>query len=395
LRAGETSRETFWAVRDVSFEIKRGTMVGVLGGNGAGKSTLLRMIGGIGRPDSGSIRTLGSVRALLDLGSGMHPDLSGIENTFLIGVVAGGLSRKEVRKRLDAIVAFAELEDAIEDPLRMFSTGMQMRLAFSIAVHTDPEILLVDEVLAVGDLGFQRKCLERIRQIKEEGCAILFVSHDTGTVRQLCDEALWMKGGRLVACGPAEVVAGQYVAEMSVETRRRMPVGSELAAEADSPLKLGVNRFGSLEMQINGVVVLNRFGQPTSEIESGDPVAIEISYDAPKPLESPVFSVSISNDERQDLFDVNTDSKGNTLPVLEGKGKLVLHIDRLDLGSGRYFVNVGAYEAAWSHAYDYHWHLYELLINSPARQFGILNVPHRWSLQSPETKAQTSLTPGR
>jgi lipopolysaccharide transport system ATP-binding protein len=167
------------------------------------------------------------VRALLDLGAGMHPDLTGIENAMVAGVVSG-LTRSEVRKRMEAIVGFAELEEFCDSPLRTYSTGMQMRLAFSIAIHTDPGILLVDEVLAVGDLRFQRKCLDRIRQIKAQGCAILFVSHDTTTVRQLCDLALWLRSGQLVAAGPADLVVSQYVAEMSAETRRRMASTSPL-----------------------------------------------------------------------------------------------------------------------------------------------------------------------
>ena len=374
----------FWALRNVSCRIERGSMVGLLGGNGAGKSTLLRLIGGVGRPDEGEIHTRGNIGALLDLGSGMHPDLTGIENAYLIGVIAG-LTRAEVRKRLDAILAFAELEEFADSPLRTYSTGMQMRLAFAIAVHTDPEILLVDEVLAVGDLAFQRKCLDRIQQIRQQGCAILYVSHDTSSVRQLCDQALWLRLGDLVAAGPAEVVAEKYLAEMSAETRRRMRASGEQVGRSGPPgLKLGDNRFGTLEMEITQVRILDRGGQPVQAIESGDPLTVEVSYIAPKEIRSPIFKVSISSEERQDIFDVNTDTKTAAMPSVRGSGKIRLQIERLDLRPGEYFVNAGVYEASWSYGYDYHWHAYKLAVNSAVRQVGLLHSPHRWSLEAAE-----------
>ncbi len=203
--------EYFWALRDVSVTVAPGRMVGVIGGNGAGKSTLLRLIGGVGRPDEGGVMAHGRVGALLDLGAGFHPDLTGRENVFINGVI-NGLTRREVAKQFNSIVAFSELEEFIDSPLHTYSTGMQMRLAFAVATHTHPEVLLIDEVLAVGDLTFQRKCLQRIAQFKIEGCTIILVSHDTELVAKLCDEALWLVAGRLVAHGAANVVVDQYLA---------------------------------------------------------------------------------------------------------------------------------------------------------------------------------------
>ena len=186
-------------------------MVGVIGPNGAGKSTLLRLIGGVGRPDEGRVKTRGQIGALLDLGAGFHPDLTGRENVFVSGVI-GGLTRREVVERFDAIVAFSELEEFIDCPLRTYSSGMQMRLAFAVAVHVEPEVLLIDEVLSVGDLSFQTKSFERITYFKAKGCTIIFVSHNHKAVRELCDEALWLNCGRLMARGPAGLVVDQYVA---------------------------------------------------------------------------------------------------------------------------------------------------------------------------------------
>lgn len=205
--------EWFWALRDVSFSVAPGRMIGVIGPNGAGKSTLLRLIGGVGRADEGSVQTHGRIGALLDLGVGFHPDLTGRENVFVSGVIAG-FTRREVSQRFDSIVAFAELEEFIDSPLRTYSSGMQMRLGFAVAVHIEPEILLIDEVLAVGDLAFQKKCLERIAQFRAEGCTIIFVSHQTTAVQQLCDEVLWLRAGQVAAHGTADTVVGQYVAEM-------------------------------------------------------------------------------------------------------------------------------------------------------------------------------------
>jgi lipopolysaccharide transport system ATP-binding protein len=209
--------EGFWALRDISFSIAPGRMVGVIGANGAGKSTLLRLIGGVGRPDTGHIEIHGRIGALLELGAGLHGDLTGRENIYIGGIIAG-LTRREVEQRFDAIVAFAELQEFIDYPLRTYSTGMRLRLAFAVAVHVEGEILLIDEVLSVGDLAFGRKCMERIVQFKTQGRTILLVSHDITSIMDLCDEALWLHAGRLVAYGPADVVVHQYVATVQAAT---------------------------------------------------------------------------------------------------------------------------------------------------------------------------------
>jgi lipopolysaccharide transport system ATP-binding protein len=204
--------ERFWALREVSFTVAPGRALGVVGPNGAGKSTLLRLLGGVGRPDEGTIEVHGRLGALLELGAGFHPDLTGRENLFINGLISG-LTRSEVATRLELIVAFAELQDFIDNPLRTYSSGMQMRLAFAVAIHTDPEVFLIDEVLSVGDLSFQRKCLERIAELKCEGCTMVLVSHNPTMIRDFCDEAIWLRGGRLVAHGAPDVVVGQYVAD--------------------------------------------------------------------------------------------------------------------------------------------------------------------------------------
>jgi lipopolysaccharide transport system ATP-binding protein len=207
--------ETFWGLRHVSFDLARGRTLGVLGRNGAGKSTLLRLLGAIDVPDEGHLQVRGHVGALLTLGAGFHPDLTGRENVFVSGVVHG-LTRAEVERCFDAIVAFAELEEFIDSPLRIYSTGMAMRLGFAVAIHMEPEVLLIDEVLAVGDVAFQRKCTERIEALKGSGCTIVLISHDPDTIRTFCDEAIWLNAGHLVAHDSAASVVDQYIRDMAV-----------------------------------------------------------------------------------------------------------------------------------------------------------------------------------
>jgi lipopolysaccharide transport system ATP-binding protein len=207
----------FWALREISFTVPRGEVLGVIGANGAGKSTLLGLIGGIGRPEEGRLEVHGRVGGLLELGAGFHPDLTGRENVIVNGIICG-LTRREVDRRFAEIIAFAELEEAINDPLRTYSTGMRMRLGFSIAAHTEPEILLVDEVLAVGDIAFQQKCLDRIRQYQKRGCTIVIVSHNTTQIRDFCDRVIWLQAGRIQACDGPGLVVDQY--EQAMQQKR-------------------------------------------------------------------------------------------------------------------------------------------------------------------------------
>lgn len=372
--------ERFWALRDVSFSVKSGEMVGVIGKNGAGKSTLLRLIGGVGQPDEGYIRTRGRIGALLDLGAGFHPDLTARENVMVSGVISG-LTRQQVLSRFDSIVDFAELGDFIDSPLRTYSTGMQMRLAFAVAAHIEPELLLIDEVLAVGDINFQNKCIERIAQFKKNGCTVLLVSHETSLVEKLCDRAIWLRDGQIAADGSAEVVVGQYVAEMKMETQRRTPAAHPPRQISDGvQLAVNKNRFGSLEMEIEEVGLYGSDEEPLAEIEAGDSLSVTIAYNAPRPISAPIFSVSISRQDGFLCYDTNTAAAGHSLPVLEGRGALSLHVERLDLAGGRYFVNVGVHEKNWNYAYDYHWHVYPLTIVASGGNDGIIRPPHHWQM---------------
>lgn len=375
-----SAQDKFLALDDVSFSIEPGQMVGLVGANGAGKSTLLRLIGGVGRPDQGQITARGRVGALLDLGAGFHPDLTGRENVFISGVITG-LTRHQVAQRFDEIVSFAELDAFIDVPLRAYSTGMQMRLAFAVAAHIDPEILLIDEVLAVGDVAFQRKCLERIDTFKRNGCTILFVSHDAMAVKRLCDEALWLRKGKLVTQGPAEVVVGAYTAEMSAETRRRTDDATEIAQTPGGvdlvPMQ---NRFGSREIEIISIRLLGNHGHPVAELDSGEGLQVEVAYQANRPIEGPIFGISITRSDDTLCYDTSTEAAGQKFGILNGSGRLVFSMERLDLMGGEYFVDVGVYENSWRYAYDYHWHVYPFRVHAMRGEKGILSPPGDWKV---------------
>ncbi|NMC55274.1 MAG: ABC transporter ATP-binding protein [Chloroflexi bacterium] len=368
----------FYALDDVSFSVEPGSMLGIIGENGAGKSTLLRLIGGVGQPNQGAIRVQGRIGALLDLGAGFHPDLTGRENVFISGVITG-LTRQQVRERFEEIVDFAELHDFIDSPLRTYSTGMQMRLAFAVAAHIEPEILLVDEVLAVGDLAFQHKCLQRIQRFKQEGVTIVLVSHDISSIRQLCDDVIWLRHGKIEAHGPTEVVVGEYVAEMTAETRKRTPAAQPVDhTTAGIPLVVNQNRFGSQEVTITNVVLLGAQGLPASEIDSGDSLTVEIHYQSQSPIERPIFGVTLTREDGFVCYDSSSEASSLQINTLHGKGMVTLLLDRLDLTGGQYYVDVGIYRQDWSYAYDYHWHVYPLTIRPTKGVKGVIRPPARW-----------------
>lgn len=371
------AREMAWALRKVSFSIDSGRMVGIIGRNGAGKSTLLRMIGGVGRPDEGTVTVNGRIGALLDLGAGFHPDLTGRENLFVNGVIVG-LTRRELEHRFDSIVAFAELEDFIDAPLRTYSSGMRMRLGFSIAVHCDPDVLLVDEALAVGDLAFQRKCVDRIMQFKEAGCTILLVAHDMQKIEELCDEVIWLRDGRVAMHGAPDVVVRQYTDEISRVTREK----TLAVAGADSAdhLRMNENRFGSLEVEITAVHFLDGEGQTISAVKQGKPLLVDLAYRVNGEVAAPIFGIKISRPDGTVCFDINTVTRGLTVPVRGRSGCLRLFLDRVDLVAGEYYIDVGVYESNWAYAYDYHWKAYWLTVLGTGEGRGLFYPSAHWVL---------------
>jgi lipopolysaccharide transport system ATP-binding protein len=267
--------------------------------------------------------------------------------------------------------------------VRTYSTGMKLRLGFAVAVHMNPGILLIDEVLAVGDLAFQEKCLAKIRSFKAEGCAIVLISHDLSQIEAMCDRALWLRHGELRAYGEPRMLVAEYKAEMSSETRSRMPGNiADQRASSGVVLRPHKNRFGSLEAEIVHVGLLDREGIPVGALESGDPLTVEVTFIARENLDAPVLGISIGGPDRDDDLDVDTDSDRVSLPAGGGVKKVRLHLKRLDLAAGDYSVSVGLYESGWTYAFDYHWRAYPLKITSVRRCRGVISPPRRWTVEA-------------
>ena len=371
--------ERFWVLRNITFTLAIGHTLGVLGANGAGKSTLLRLIGGIGRPDEGTVKVQGRIGGLLELGAGFHPDLTGRENIFVNAVISG-LTRHEVEQRLDAIVDFSELQDAIDNPLRTYSTGMRMRLGFAVAIHTDPEVLLIDEVLAVGDIAFRRKCFERIKQFKSEGNTLVLVSHETNQMLNLCDEVLWLHNGQIMSYGDPDDVVRDYVKEMGVESGRPLAGSAITEHTSNGTFSLDENDLGDFDLRIIKVRLLDLEGIPVTELNNGDPLVVEIEYVAKHVVKEPIFGVSIKRSDNQLCCQTNTDAAGLMLPKLEGRGCITLHFERLELVGGQYYFNVGAYGRDWDYAYDYRPNICPFHIRSTGTNKGVLLPPHYWKI---------------
>ena len=357
-----------WAIKDVSFEVAAGQSVGLIGGNGAGKSTLLRLAAGLGAPTRGSVRVDEHAAAVLSLGDTLHPSLTGSENAITAAVVAG-LSRAEARRRLPAMLEFAELEDVADAPLRTYSDGMKLRLAFSVVAQLEPQVLLVDEVLAVGDLRFQAKCLQRVRELREGGTTVLMASHDLSLVRRECLQVAWLNAGHLVAYGEAGEVVDSYEEKARERARAATPATGD-----EGPLKLGDNRVGTQEATIDAVELPH-------EIESGGALAITLRLSTRAPVDDPIVSIAIRRRADDALCcELDTRTSGISVGRLESDQSVSLAFERLDLAPGEHVVDVGLYSADWETVYDYHWHNYGLHVSGPSGSKGALRPPHGWRL---------------
>jgi len=373
---GHLRRDRFWALQDVSLTVEVGETVGVIGANGSGKSTLLRLIAGLGKPTRGRIARYRGVDAMLSLGDTFDPYLTGRENAITAGILAGHRQR-EIVARLDEVVRFAELEDFFERPLRTYSDGMRLRLAFAVAISAEPEVLLVDEVLSVGDLRFQEKCFERLEQLQERGTTVLLASHDEQQVRRLCRRVVWLARGRVQAQGDPEEVYDAYRTAMRAQTERRssaLRLGSDLQAENPAP---GHERYGTFEVEIRSVRVQPsavRSGEP-----GGTPVTVEIELDPRVPVDDPIVVVSLHRvADYAKVLDVSTEGDGAGLGRLERPRTLVLTLDRVDAEPGSYRFDVGIFERSWAYVYDYRWHAYPFEIVAGQAGFG---PPRRWRLR--------------
>lgn len=368
--------ERFWPFRHLSLDVQPGEALGVIGPNGAGKTSLLRVIGGILRLDEGTLVVNGRLGGLLDLGAGYSGDLTGRDNATFNGVVAG-LTRAEVHARMGEIVEFAELQHAIDAPLRTYSAGMRLRLAFSVAVHADPNVLLVDEVLAVGDVGFQKRCIDRIGQLRNDGCALVLVSHEPEVIRRHCNKALWLSPDREPLLGPAELVTNEFVSSFSRETDRRSPgPKATRVLPGGTSLAMGVNRMGSMEVEVTD---LRFIGHDSEHVTLGmaTGLTLELDYARTKSIGAFVCSVAFVRDGKKVAVVHCVCGDEGQLP-LRDTATLRLELEQLRLMPGEYDIEVGLYPPDFRYAYDYHWAAYRATVSGDAGE-GYLRVLASWT----------------
>jgi len=359
-------REWVWALEDVSFEIPRGQVVGIVGGNGAGKSTLLKVLSRITPPSRGFAAIRGRVGSLLEVGTGFHPELSGRENVFLNGAILG-MRRAEVAARFDEIVAFAEVERFLDTPVKHYSSGMRVRLAFAVAAHLEPEILIIDEVLSVGDAPFQARCLRRMSQVARSGRTVLFVSHNLGTVRNLCERVLAIRAGRCVRDGPPREVIDAYLAEA---------LGG---VEAEHPERADIS---SADAHIESVEILDARGEPASRFQVGDPLVLRVALRAARRIEEPCVYVGLRSADGSPVAAGFQNLEDSVRPSFRaGRNLFELRVEALHLCGGRYFANICVHLSdritviAWRRQMD------AFEIESPVKTVGTAELPHHWRFE--------------
>ena len=400
--------DTFAALKGVSFKVPAGSTYAIIGRNGSGKSTMLKCVAGITKPTTGTIGVKGRISALIELGAGFHPEISGRENVFINGIMLG-LTKKEIARRFDEIVEFAELEEFIDAPVKTYSSGMYMRLGFAVAIHVDPDVLLVDEVLAVGDEGFTHKCLDKFAEFKRRGKTILLVTHSLGLVERFCDEALWMDGGTMKALGDPKRVVGAYVTDVEISEEKQLaasdakaqelaaPISPDEPASAilpDNPIETATGpadmfrategRWGSREIEIVDVSLTGADGERGHVFHSGEPLSVRLRLRAPVVIEDFVIGIGIFNAEGVCCYGTNTDLEDLKAERILGDADAVFAIDSLDLVEGTYKLDVAVHKAD-GYPYDYHRLLYTFRVKSRTQDVGIYRPHHTWTF-SPTIK---------
>ena len=372
LLARRAEYEEFWALKGVSFAVERGEMLGVIGPNGSGKSTLLKCLARILAPNAGTVSVEGKVSALLELGTGFHPELSGRENVFLAGSILG-LSRREIEERFDEVVSFAGIDEFLDTPIKNYSSGMQARLAFAVAINVDPEVLLIDEVLAVGDQAFQMRCYERIHELRRSGKTIVFVSHSAPAVRELCSRALWLEHGEIRALGDAQEVVHDYLDFVRRE---------ESAGRADSVA--GGDRWGSGEVLVTEVEVLDLEGHHAPMVQTGSGMRLRMHYESKEPMDEVVFGIAIErSDNLQLVSGLNSLTHQRTFDLEAGPGAVEYVIPHLPLWEGPYLITVAAHDVSGRRMYDRRERQFGFLVvaGDLTQGEGLVYLPGEWDLK--------------
>jgi ABC-2 type transport system ATP-binding protein len=339
LRGRRARYDEFWALKGVDFEIPFGSTFGIIGSNGSGKSTLLKCLAGILSPDKGSVACNGRMAALLELGAGFHPDLSGRENIYLNGAILG-MTRSEIDRKLEEIIDFSGLEKFVDTPVKNYSSGMVVRLGFAVATNVDPEILIIDEVLAVGDESFQHRCHEKIESFRQEGRTIILVSHGLMQVAQLCSTVAWLEKGVIKDIGPSYDVIGKYAGQ-----------SHDAAPKIEGELG---ERWGSHEAEITRAEFMNADGVPVHVLKTGEPVSLQIDYTAHMPITEPVFGIRFTHLHGTTVWGSNTKRMGFQPATLNNSGTITLNIPELPILSGTYDLTVALTDQHETYEYD-HW----------------------------------------
>jgi len=395
--------ETFPALTDVSFAVPRGSTYGVVGRNGSGKSTALKLVAGITKPTSGTVRVDGRISALIELGAGFHPEISGRENVYINGIMLG-LSKRQIQDRFDDIVEFAELREFIDAPVKTYSSGMYMRLGFAVAINVDPDVLLVDEVLAVGDESFTHKCLDKFSEFRRRGKTILLVTHSLNLVERFCDEALWLDGGRAMSHGDPKRVIGDYLTSveaseeqlLAATTARLVEEASATpaaesgarsdatpAAELFDPTSANMfhateGRWGAREVEITEVQLLGPDSTPAHVFHTGQAMTVRVKVHARQPADDVVFGIGLFNADGVCCYGTNTFIEDIVLDGIERDAEATFAISSLDLVEGTYKMDVAVHKRD-GYPYDYHRLLYTFRVKSRTHDVGIYRPQHTWT----------------
>ncbi len=387
--------ETFSALTNVSFTVPKGCTYGVIGPNGSGKSTALKLVAGITKPTTGTVRVEGRISALIELGAGFHPEISGRENVFINGIMLG-LTKRQIHERFDEIVEFAELTEFIDAPVKTYSSGMYMRLGFAVAIHVDPDVLLVDEVLAVGDEAFTHKCLDKFSEFRRRGKTILLVTHSLGLVERFCDEALWLDAGVARSHGDPKRVVSEYLMSVEASEEHLMETTTARAVAAadegvqpppsepdatrppENMFHATEGRWGAREVEIVDVTLLDGDGKPGFIFHSGEPMSIQLKVRAAQPNDEVVFGIGIFSAEGVCCYGTNTFLEEMNPARLAGDAEATFAIEGLDLVEGTYKLDVAVHKRDGA-PYDYHRLLYTFRVKSRTHDVGIYRPRHHWT----------------
>jgi len=367
LRGRRATYDDFWALQDVSVDIRDGATIGFIGANGSGKSTFLKCLTGIYQPDRGTVKVHGTVAALLELGAGFSPELTGRENIFLNGSILG-MSRNDIKAKLNDIIEFAELGEFIDTPVKNYSSGMAVRLGFSIAAHVEPQILLIDEVLSVGDQSFQRRSSEKIEEFRRDGRTIVVVSHSLGLVEQLCSETVWLQKGVVQMHGPSAEVIAAYTGGSYQQQARATDTLHE--------------QWGTGDAQITSLTITDPQGQSVSVVETGSPLRITLQMNAHMRIDSPIVRVSIDTLQGQHIWATSTQQGHARLRVLDGPTTATIDVPDLPLLDGQYTVSAAILDATGTTEFDHHRNWLTFSVHHRGiNDSGVVRIPATWNIR--------------